>query len=526
MPLSIIRIFLAFSSAVLLILSFPKFNLGFLAWIGLVPLLLAIRNLSPLPTVALCYLTGVSFFRVIFDWINFVNGVSVFHLFIIGAYLGFYFGIFGLLLNLLSRKTTLPLLITAPFLWVSAEYLRANAGFLRLPWALLGHTQYQNLPFLQMVSFTGAYGISFVVMVANSAIADIFIHCMETRKKGTPEKRKVTWLSNPLYRGVLVLLIISTIWFAGWMSIPREHLGKSLSISVVQGNIAQKIKWKREYREQIISKYENLTEEAARSNPKLIVWPEASTPGFILNDTTLYQRMVSMVRRTNTYLLAGSAEYPKFGKKPIKLKSGNTALLFSPEGKILGQYLKIYLIPFGEYIPYEGIILWPEFIVPKGTNSNVAGNEFTLFQLDGTRFGTLICSEIIYPHLARTMVKQGANFMVNISNEAWFGRSPFPYQFLCQCIFRSVENRVNFVRATNTGISSFIDPYGRITAKLSNGGQELFVEGSLTRDVILSPAGTFYTRHGDVFAYGCIAFSMGLVGMLVSKKITRMENDK
>ena len=222
-------------------------------------------------------------------------------------------------------------------------------------------------------------------------------------------------------------------------------------------------------------------------------------PAFILGDRSLLQRMAFMVRRIDSYLLAGSAEYPKFGKKPIKLKSGNTALFLSPEGKVLGQYLKIYLIPFGEYVPYEEIIQWPEFIVPKGMNSNEAGTEPILFEVDGTKFGTLICSEILYPELGRRMVKKGAGFLVNISNEAWFGKSAYSYQSLSISVFRAVENRVNLVRSTNTGISGFIDPYGRITARLTNGGEDLFVEGTLTREILLSSPGTFYTRFGDVF---------------------------
>jgi apolipoprotein N-acyltransferase len=233
-----------------------------------------------------------------------------------------------------------------------------------------------------------------------------------------------------------------------------------------------------------------------------------------------------MVRRINTYLLAGSAEYPKFGKRPIKLKSGNTALFFSPEGKVLGQYLKIRLTPFGEYVPYEGVFPWPEFLVSKETNSNLAGTEPILFEVDGTKFGTLICSEILYPELGRCMVEKGAGFLVNINNEAWFGKSAYSYQALSIAIFRAVENRVNLVRSNNTGVSGFIDPYGRVTARLTKGGEDLFIEGTLTHEIFLSPAGTFYTRYGDVFAYGCIAFSIGLMIWSFFRKSQRIKTKK
>lgn len=502
-----IRIFLALSSAVLLTLSFPTFDINFLAWFGLAPLFLAIKDQSLKSTLGLSFLSGIAFFMSVFYWINFVDGIKLHHYIIFGVYLGLYFVVFAFLLHLVRKGTKFPFIITAPALWVGIEYLRSHAGFMSLPWALLGHSQYSNLPLIQMCSITGAYGISFIVVLVNSAIADFTGYWIEKRQQGD----SLDLRNPPVLRGIVVLSILLILLIAGWMSLPSTPSGKSLSVSVVQGNIPQEMKWKREYREQIISKYEILSEEASKFKPQLVVWPEASTPGFILNDMILMQRMVAMVQRFRTYLLAGSAEYPKFGKKPKRLKSGNTALFFSPEGKILGQYVKIYLLPFGEYVPYEGVFPWPEFVVPRGMNSDLAGTDLILFGVDGTKFGTPICSEIMYPDLSRCMVKKGANFLVNISNEAWFGKSAFPYQALSISVFRAVENRVNVVRSTNTGVSGFIDPYGRIVAKLNRNGEEIFIEGTLAQNILLSTPGTFYTLYGDILAYGCIAFSGGLV---------------
>ena len=502
-----IRIFLAILSAILLILSFPNFDLGFLAWVGLVPFFLAIRGKSLRVVLVLSYLMGVCFFLGVFFWINSVKAVTLLHYSILGLYLGLYFVVFGFFFHFISPKIRFLSVIPALPLWVAVEYLRSHAGFAALPMGHLGYTQHQNLSLIQMASFTGIYGVSFVIVMVNVAITDLIAYAIERRKL----KELLSLKCGPVFRGAIVLAIVLTLWLAGYISLPGAPSGEPFSAAVVQGNIPQELKWKREYREQILSKYENLSEEASRSKPRLIVWPEASTPGFILKDITLYQRMLTMIRRLNTHMLVGSAEYPKFGKRPIKLKSGNTALFFSPEGKVLGQYLKIRLTPFGEYVPYEGVFPWPEFLVSKETNSNLAGTELILFEVDGKKFGTLICSEILYPELGRCMVKKGAGFLVNISNEAWFGKSAYSHQFFAVCVFRAVENRVNLVRSTNTGVSGFIDPYGRVTARLTNGGEDLFVEGTLTREIFLSPAGTFYTRYGDVFAYGCIAFSIGLM---------------
>jgi apolipoprotein N-acyltransferase len=312
------------------------------------------------------------------------------------------------------------------------------------------------------------------------------------------------------------------LWIAGWQAIPRNLSGRPFSVAVVQGNIPQKMKWDRKYREQIISQYESLTEEAGKSKPQLIVWPEASTPGFILNDHSLLRRVGSMTRRFNAYLLIGSAEYPKFFKPfgERKLSRGNTALFFSTEGKILGQYLKIRLVPFGEYIPYDEIIPWPDFIVQGRKRSfDIAGSEATLFRMDEVEFGTLICWEVLFPDLTRNQVNKGANFVVNLTNEAWFGKITFPYQMLSSCIFRAVENRVNLIRCANTGISCFIDPYGRVIGRVTNGEEDIFVSGTLTQKIFISPPGTFYTRYGDLLVYGCIAFLLVIVVWISVKGI-------
>jgi apolipoprotein N-acyltransferase len=231
--------------------------------------------------------------------------------------------------------------------------------------------------------------------------------------------------------------------------------------------------------------------------------------------------MGAAMRRLNTYLLVGSAEYPKFSKTSSKLRlgRGNTALFFSPEGKVLGQYLKIRLVPFGEYIPCEESIPWPDFIVQRGKrNFDIAGSEATLFQVDGIQFGTLICWEVLFPDLTRNVVKKGADFVINLTNEAWFGSIAFPYQMLSSCVFRAVENRVNLVRCANTGISCFIDPYGRITGRIENGGKDIFVSGTLTQKILISPPGTFYTNHGDLLVYGCIALLMAIVVWIFLKR--------
>ena len=211
-----------------------------------------------------------------------------------------------------------------------------------------------------------------------------------------------------------------------------------------------------------------------------------------------------LIRQTKTHYLIGSSEYPKFQKAAAdQNKSSNSALFFSPYGKVLGQYMKIRLFPFAEYVPYEKTFRWPEFIVPEERRrSHIAGKEFNLFEINGAKFGVVICWEIAFPGVFRKFVKNGADFMINITNEAWFRESSYSYQYVAISVLRAVENRISIARAANTGISCFIDPFGRVTAKLQDeNGKDLFIKGYLTRNIALSRQKTVYTTYGGVFVY-------------------------
>ena len=205
----------------------------------------------------------------------------------------------------------------------------------------------------------------------------------------------------------------------------------------------------------------------------------------------------------------GSSEFSKFSKDPaVWGKNGNTAIFISSEGKVLGQYLKIRLLPFAEYLPYESTFDWPDFIIPKKKrNWEYPGKEYTLFNLDGAKFGAIICWENAFPDLFRQFVKNGANFMLNLTNEGWFGETAAPYQFLAMCVFRSVENRISMARAANTGISCFIDPYGRITGRVWKNNKDIFVDGYLTGEIQLSQQRTFYNNYGNMFVYITLTIS-------------------
>jgi apolipoprotein N-acyltransferase len=508
---------LAILSALLLLLAFPTFDLGWLAWLGLAPLVVAISGRSTTSAFFLSYLCGILFVSGLYRWIFEAPGYKLYHHAILAIYLGLYFGLFGGIVNWVSRKLGPAWAhFSMPFVWVALEFGRSNLAFLALPFPILAHSQYPYLKIIQFTSFAGAYGLSFLMVLFNSALAAVILHwiCRSETSGGAtrvaPSRRGTTGLV------LLTVALFTAALFYGHRVIPTGPMPeKRIEVSVVQGNIDRAKKSDpRKHATFIIQKYAELTERVSVDKAQLIVWPEAATPGLVLKNMELLNQMAAIVGRANTHFLVGSSEYPKFSTEefdPEKL--GNTALFYSPKGNVLGQYMKIQLIPFGEYIPYQGVIPWPRFIVPENKmTSEIPGREYTLFDLGGTKFGAIICSECTFPDLFRRFVKKGAAFMVNITNEGWFGETAL-YQKVAASVLRAVENRVFLVRATNTGISCFIDPYGRITGRVQKDGKETLVEGYLTRPVYLSEERTFYTKHGDLFAYLSLLVSAALIGV-------------
>jgi apolipoprotein N-acyltransferase len=504
-------------SALLLVLSLPTFDIGWLAWFGLVPLLVAISGRSPAYGFLSFFIYGFLFFSGVCSWLYEVATFRIVHHAIIMTYLGLYFGFFGLTFNFISKRWgAAPAHLTAPFVWVSIEYIRSNMSFLALPWGLLAHTQYQHPSIMQISSITGAYGLSFLVFMVNSTLAALtlmFLARSRLRNKQPGDKQ-------PSRRGVFSM-VLATLAFTGMIllhghiALSKPIAGKKLKLSVLQGNIEQDKKWNPKYKKYIMQTYADLSKEAADDRPDLIIWPEAATPRYVLKNPSLLKQIKSIIGEAKTSFLIGSAEYSKsITKKPSnRVKIGNTALFFSPTGKVLGTYLKIHLVPFGEYVPYADIIPWPDFIAVQGNTSwDLPGEEHTIFELNGDKFGAVICWESIFPGLFRKFVKNGAGFMINITNEGWF-RHKIPHQYVAMNVFRAVENRIFLVRAANTGVSCFIDPHGRITGRIEKEGKDTYVRGYLTQEITVSKERTFYTEYGDVFIYFCLLASCLIVAM-------------
>jgi len=493
---------LACLSGALLAACFPKAGVAVVAWVGLVPLLVALEGAKPLQAFTYAYLAGWVMFTGIFSWIWALPSFQVLDYVLLAIYLACYGGVFGLTLACVRRRTSVPLGILAPSIWVSLEYVRGHAGFLGFPWMLLGHSQYQHPALLQISSVTGAYGVSFLIVLVNAALAELIMMRPSLSFQSLRGWSAGRIRSAPRSAGASLLLPLALLVLCGLYGVFRLHFsqeGEVLRVSVVQGNIPQDRKWDAAWRDSIIERHLALTRRAALDHPSLIVWPETSVAGDVQHSPPLRDRVAGVAHETQSYLLVGNAEAAKFSSKALSGKSFNSMVLFSPDGLVLGEYRKILLLPFGEYVPLRETVPWPDNIAVIRKDI-VAGREPTLFMIGSTAFGATICWENVFPDLFREFVKRGAQFMVNATNEAWFGETGASEQFLAISVFRAVENRVAIARAANTGVSAFIDPYGRITSRLTReDGKDVFVEGTLTHDIPLSTERTFYTLYGDVF---------------------------
>jgi apolipoprotein N-acyltransferase len=513
----------ALGSGALLVFSFPDLNQGWLAWVALVPLLLAILKRKSKYAFILSLLSGVVCFGFTFSWMFEVEGYKFFHHAILHLYLGCYFGLFGLAFGFLGRRLgPTSALAAAPFIWVSLEYVRSNMGFISYPSTLLAHSQYAYAPIIQAASIAGAYGISFLIMMVNSALALVImplVHRMQESKQ-LPYETVSKRARISLIAGTAILMIIVLVY--GVLTIAKPIDGSGIKVSIVQGNIKQSEKWDPKHADYIMQTYSTLSQEvSSKDEPALIIWPEAATPGLVLKRLGLYDQMAGIVKNADTYFLIGSSEFPKYEKHPQKDdKTGNTALFFSPEGKVLAQYLKIRLLPFSEYLPMKESIPWSYLQVPT-IGSHIRGREYVLFKGPDYRFGATICWETIFPDLIRQFVKTGAQFIVNLTNEAWFGKSAAPYQFLSINVFRAVENRRFLVRCGNTGVSCFIDPYGRVVDRVKDAtGKDIFVQGVLTETVVPMDFKTIYTRYGEwiVWLSFLVTAAFLLVALLMKKR--------
>lgn len=491
------ELFLCFLSAFLLILSFPRSDIWLFAFIGFVPLFFILRNKSKVKAFLFAYLTGVIFWTGIIYWLVHVTlpGTAVLIL-----YLSLYFGFFGLIVATIEHRASSIYILIIPSLWVLLEYTRSYllTGF---PWALLAYSQYKNLAFIQIADITGAWGVSFLVMLVNVTIYSAF-----NSRFSIPAKRIKYFIT------IIFLIITLAYGYYRFHQASKTEHRASLKISVIQGNIAQELKWDPNFSAHIVGKYSRLTQEAADKGPDLIIWPEASSPGLFGEDTLIFEDIFALAKKTKSELLIGTVSKDKEDYY-------NSALLIDVSGKVSGRYDKIHLVPFGEYIPLKKIFPFLQTVVPIGDIA--AGKDYAIFKSRKVNFSVLICFEDLFPELSREFVKKGAYFLVNITNDAWYKKTSAAYQHFQASVFRAVENRVFLVRSANTGVSGFISPLGEIISLVKDkSAREVFVSGFDTQELAIAKKNiSFYTKYGDIFPAVCLLiFLCGIIAQSLKKR--------
>jgi apolipoprotein N-acyltransferase len=489
-------ILFAILSGLLLIFSYPTFPYSILAWVGLVPLLLAIENKSLWRTAQLGFITGFIYFYGILYWLNTLYKFSYLvipGLILLAGYLALYFVAFVVLLNRLFPKRGHQRLIFSPILWVSIEYFR-QIGYLGFSWGVLGYTQWQCLPIIQITSITSVLGISFLIVLVNASIAYLIreTFCF------APTRKMI-----PIIVGTSFFLILVLIY--GYWQLRQNTYSSpnQLKVAVIQGNILQDLKWDEPLEKEHQNIHFQLSESAAQEQPDLIVWPETAVTEFLTENPNLIYRFKELAKKNRTYFFIGSPDLQSAGQEYLY----NSAFLLDGENGIIAKYDKISLVPFGEYLPFSNRFPILKQII-RGPGDFDAGNQntqFIIYSHSSTKFQftSVICFESTMSHFVRRFMVNPADFLVIITNDAWFGKTEAPYQHAYMAVFRAVENRTYIVRSANTGYSCFINPVGKIIR-----GLKVYDRGFLVDNVAPRKIRTFYTQYGDIFAYLCILLTI------------------
>lgn len=516
---------LAILSGVLQVLIFPSPSFFSLSWIALVPLLVALlqpgngkgepgkgqlldpsgRDIgatTPWQGFGLGYVNGLLLYLGSCYWVYHVMHVyggleapvAIGVLLLFCGILALFNAVFSSLLVLAARRGAhgrRNALLLAPFLWVGLELARSRiTGF---PWDLLGTAQVDNIPVTRMATITGVYGVSFLIVLVNAGIAASWL---------TPERWRRRLL--PITLAVAVMLQMGVL--ANPHPLPAEH-----AAVLVQANVPLDEHWTLESFNQTLNQLKRMSVAPRQSGrrPELIVWPESPAP-FFDSDDNFRISLSALAREQNAYVVAGAVGLLP-GATSATPDIANRAALVAPNGDWVGHYDKIHLVPFGEYVPFKSVFVFAQKLT-REVGDYRPGTARTVFNAGGQRLGVFICYESVFPDEVRRFAAGGAQVFINISNDGWYGEHGAPGQHLNMARMRAIENNRWLLRDTNTGVTASIDPYGRVVQQLPRN----------MRTALMAPHGlidsqTFYTRHGDWFAWTCAIIS--LLALFVSFRL-------
>lgn len=505
---------LASLSGIMLTAAFPRTGFDYFAWFALVPLILTINQTKAVFLTG-C-LTGFIHQITLVYWLvtamhvygNLPIFTSVPLLILLCMYLSIFTGIFCVLVKRLCPKPWQ--LIWAPFIWVSLEYARSLTQF-AFPWELLGYSQYLKLPLIQIADITGVYGISWLIVLFNVAIACFLLYT-------TRQFWNQIEVSNRLVYVFLGSVIFCFVIFLSYGLVRMYGINKTIQTSqnqmkvgIVQGNINQAVKWDEKFRLQTIQKYILASLSENHHDADLIVWPETAVPIYIQQETPLRKKLISFIDNQSAVLLIGGLRYDRsvLGRWLFY----NSAYLLEPNKSDWQTYDKSHLVPYGEYIPFQTVFPFLSKFV-QGVGNFSAGTSIVPLKWDKWEIGAQICYEILFPTISRKLVQKGADVLVNITNDAWYGYSSAPYQHFSMIVFRAVENKRALARSANTGISGFVNPYGKIIS-----ASKIFTDANLNASLPILNDLTFYCQFGDVFAISCclVLFIVVLLSFFLRK---------
>lgn len=511
---------LAILSGVLQILVFPLPGLYMLCWLALSPLIIAILRARRAETLqlsdsaglrlvpasisqgfVLAYACGILWYAGtcywVFDTMHQYGGLSrpaAFGILVLFClYLALYHGAFGALLALAAdRGTSLSrrALLAAPFLWVATEFARTRiTGF---PWNLLGTVQVDNFPLARIATFTGVYGLSFEIMLVNTAVAVAFL----VRR----EKRKTLF--------VAALGAAFALQAGRWLTVPPAITDHQAYLVQANIPILDNSEWTKDYFEGTLRDLTWITvnpplapgEKQAPTTPSIVVWPESPAP-FYTSDPLFRDTVSGIARKMATWMVVGSMGV-RNATGAQTTETYNSAALVSPTGEWVTRYDKVHLVPFGEYVPFRRLFSFAEGLT-KEVGEFGRGTSRQPLDAGGARLGTFICYESVFPDEVRQFARNGAQVFVNISNDGWYGDSGAYAQHLQQSRMRAIENARWLLLGTDTGVTASVDPFGRIVANVPRKTRT-----TLRAPYALNSVTTFYTRHGDWFAYLCAIISL------------------
>ncbi len=468
-----------------------------MAFVALVPLLLSVEGTTPRGAFWRGALTGTCYLGIL-PWIihcvttyaDMGFGMGLILLILLCLILASFMGAAMALSRYLLGRFELPMMLVFPACWVCIELVRSHIPVGGFTWAILGYSQHENLSVIQIAEITGVYGVSFLILMVNVAL-------YQTAKIWVSQKN-IAWQN--LIVGLGTLIVVLCFGHIRISQVDKAfETAKPVKLGLVQGNIDQGIKWSSSMFWKNLSQHLLITKKLLAEKPDMVIWPEVALTTNFNYHWQYRTSVVKTLEQVDSHLLVGAlSQDPGDDEAPLY----NSAYLLSPGAEnLVARYDKIHLVPFSEYVPMQQLIFFIDAIAGGYTGSTTPGKEIVVFNAPDFSFGCVVCYEVIFGNLVRQFVKQGAGFMTTITNDAWFGRGSAPYQHHSTIPFRCVENRVYFARSANTGISSFVDPAGRVLEQ-----SDIYVEAGLIGTVKLSPMHTIYTSLGDVFAYLCSAF--------------------